>query len=44
MDFAGPIPFPILQSLFDRAVPKGLQWYWKADFFRESPTKRSTCT
>ena len=35
MDFAGPIPFPALQSLFDGLYPPGLQWYWKADFFRE---------
>ena len=35
MDFAGPIPFPVLQSLFDGLYPAGLQWYWKADFFQE---------
>ncbi len=35
MDFAGPIPFPVLQSLFDALYPSGHQWYWKADFFRE---------
>jgi FAD/FMN-containing dehydrogenase len=35
MDFAGPIPFPMLQSLFDGLYPAGLQWYWKADFFQE---------
>ena len=35
MDFAGPIPFPALQSLFDGLYPSGHQWYWKADFFRE---------
>jgi len=35
IDFAGPIPFPVLQSLFDGLYPPGLQWYWKADFFRE---------
>ena len=34
MDFAGPIPFPVLQSLFDGLYPAGHQWYWKADFFR----------
>ena len=28
----GPIPFPVLQSLFDGLYPPGLQWYWKADF------------
>jgi len=35
VDFAGPIPFPALQSLFDALYPAGLQWYWKADYFRE---------
>jgi len=35
VDFAGPIPFPALQSMFDALYPAGLQWYWKADFFRE---------
>jgi hypothetical protein len=28
----GPMPFPILQSLFDGLYSPGLQWYWKADF------------
>ncbi len=32
VDFAGPIPWPVLQSLFDALYPAGLQWYWKADF------------
>jgi FAD/FMN-containing dehydrogenase len=27
-----PMPFPVLQSLFDGLYPPGLQWYWKADF------------
>ena len=35
VDFAGPIPWPVLQSLFDALYPKGLQWYWKADFFTD---------
>ena len=35
IDFAGPIPFPALQSLFDALYPAGLQWYWKADFFNQ---------
>jgi FAD/FMN-containing dehydrogenase len=35
MDFAGPIPLPTLQSLFDALYPPGLQWYWNADFFTE---------
>ena len=32
MDFAGPIPLPALQSMFDGLYPSGLQWYWNADF------------
>jgi hypothetical protein len=39
MDFCGPVPFPALQSLFDGLYPAGLQWYWKADFFRELSDK-----
>lgn len=35
VDFAGPIPWPVLQSLFDALYPPGLQWYWKADFVSE---------
>jgi FAD/FMN-containing dehydrogenase len=35
IDFAGPIPFPALNSMFDALYPKGLQWYWRADFFDE---------
>ncbi len=35
VDFVGPIPWPILQSLFDALYPAGLQWYWKADFFTD---------
>lgn len=35
MDFAGPIPLPTLQSMFDGLYPAGLQWYWNADFFIE---------
>jgi FAD/FMN-containing dehydrogenase len=33
IDLAGPIPWPVLQTLFDGLYPAGLQWYWKADFF-----------
>jgi FAD/FMN-containing dehydrogenase len=29
------MPFPALQSAFDALYPTGLQWYWRADFFRE---------
>jgi len=35
MDVAGPIPFPVLNSLFDALYPAGLQWYWRADLFNE---------
>ncbi|MBC8076966.1 MAG: FAD-binding oxidoreductase, partial [Chloroflexales bacterium] len=35
IDFAGPIPWPALQAMFDGLYPAGLQWYWKADFFQE---------
>jgi FAD/FMN-containing dehydrogenase len=35
IDFTGAVPFPALQSLFDRFFPPGLQWYWKADFFKD---------
>ncbi|MBK8902965.1 MAG: FAD-binding oxidoreductase [Anaerolineaceae bacterium] len=35
MDFAGPIPLPALQSMFDGLYPPGLQWYWNADFFTD---------
>ncbi|WOX23770.1 FAD-binding oxidoreductase [Streptomyces solicathayae] len=31
--FATPIPYPALQSLNDHLIPKGLQWYWRGDFF-----------
>jgi FAD/FMN-containing dehydrogenase len=34
-EFLGQMPFPMLQSMFDGLYPAGLQWYWKADFFRE---------
>ncbi len=35
LDFVGPIPYPMLQSMFDALYPPGLQWYWKADFVNE---------
>jgi FAD/FMN-containing dehydrogenase len=34
-DFFVPMPFPMLQGMFDPIYPPGLQWYWKADFFKE---------
>src|SRR5262245_61595487 len=35
VDFVGPVPFPAFQSMFDPLVPKGIQSYWRADFFKE---------
>ncbi len=39
IDFAGPIPFPALQSLYDGLYPPGLQWYWNADFVTDLSDK-----
>jgi len=36
-EHVGPIPHPILNSMFDVFYPTGLQWYWRADFFKEIP-------
>ena len=33
--FAMPMPYPVLQALFDDLIPAGLQWYWRGDFFDE---------
>jgi FAD/FMN-containing dehydrogenase len=30
-----PMPFPMLQGMFDGLYTPGLQWYWKADFVKE---------
>jgi FAD/FMN-containing dehydrogenase len=35
LDMVGPIPNPVLNSMFDALYPPGLQWYWKADFVKE---------
>jgi FAD/FMN-containing dehydrogenase len=35
LDFAGPMPVPVLQTMFDALYPPGLQWYWKADFAKD---------
>ena len=34
-EFFAPMPFPMLQSMFDGLYAPGLQWYWKADFVKE---------
>ncbi len=35
MDGMQPMPFPIVQGMFDPLLPKGMQWYWKGDFVKE---------
>jgi hypothetical protein len=35
IDLVGPLPVPIIQSLFDDLFGPGKQWYWKGDFFKE---------
>lgn len=35
LDLVGPMPHPVLQSMFDGLFPPGLQWYWKTDFVNE---------
>jgi len=34
-EFFVPMLFPMLQAMFAPILPTGLQWYWKADFFKE---------
>lgn len=34
-EHVGPVPYAMLQSLFDDLYPPGLQWYWKGDFVDE---------
>ncbi|AOW20293.1 FAD-binding oxidoreductase [Urechidicola croceus] len=31
----GEMPYPAIQTMFDGMLPHGLQWYWRADFFKE---------
>lgn len=35
LDLIGPMPLPVLNSLFDALVPAGLQHYWKADYVHQ---------
>jgi FAD/FMN-containing dehydrogenase len=35
LDLVGPMPQPVVQSMFDALYPPGLQWYWRADFVNE---------
>jgi FAD/FMN-containing dehydrogenase len=34
-EFLGPMPLPVLDSLFDGLYPPGLQEYWRGDFVNE---------
>lgn len=34
-EHVGEMPYPSIQTLFDGMLPHGLQWYWRADFFKE---------
>jgi len=38
-EFFAPMPYPMLQSMFDGLYTPGLQWYWKADFVKELSDK-----
>ncbi len=35
LDLMGPMPYPVLQSLFDPIAQPGLQQYWKGDFITD---------
>jgi FAD/FMN-containing dehydrogenase len=35
LDHQAEMPLPTVNSLFDALYPPGLQWYWRADFFKE---------
>jgi hypothetical protein len=37
IDWAQPMPYAVIQTLFDPLLPKGMQWYWKGDFVKELP-------
>ncbi|HEY8478241.1 MAG TPA: FAD-binding oxidoreductase [Spirillospora sp.] len=35
--FSTPMPYTMLQSMFDDLLPPGMQWYWRGDFFDDIP-------
>ena len=37
IDWAQPMPYTALQTLFDGLFSKGLHWYWKGDFVKTLP-------
>ena len=36
-EHVAPMPYPALQSAFDRFYPHGLQWYWRGAFVDDLP-------
>ncbi|MGQ8335456.1 FAD-binding oxidoreductase [Sunxiuqinia sp. A32] len=34
-EHVGEMPYPAIQTLFDGLLPPGMQWYWRADFFKD---------
>lgn len=34
-EHVGEMPYPAIQTMFDGLLPPGMQWYWRADFFKE---------
>jgi hypothetical protein len=42
LDWVGPMPYPLLQSMFDPVFPAGMQMYWKADFVNTMPDESIT--
>ena len=36
-NWMGMMPYPAVQSMFDGLYPKGMQWYWRADFVKTLP-------
>jgi len=37
LDFVGEMPMPVLNGMFDALYPPGLQWYWRAHYFKDLP-------
>ncbi len=35
LDLVGSMPYPMLQGMFDALLPKGLQWYWCAEWIND---------
>ena len=43
VDTIQPMPFPVMQTLLDAAVPDGNQNYWKSSFLRELERRGDRC-